>query len=824
MAPLYFVTERKGIKRKYAILVKNGDRYRGFFKEELQSVSDVEQIEFCLAIRTNACMLIPKLAMTTPNINDKGPNQGFFFLSLTALLPCAHFRRLINPAMDHCKDFDTGDRTSPDAFTLAARVQFQSVSNIQIILNEHVHPQFHHLGAVTKAQSVFHAFATSTQEEHLNHGLTVSVVGKTRLPGPVQIWSQEYSRLMREDDDTVWIDKGGLDPNSQRSLEGLLDQALSDCMLVPIKRPDNHQFFLVVALVNKQEGHDAFGSLDLQAVHQCFQQVLGTLVGAVELEEERRLREQCQSLLAVAKNLFSHLDDVELLLKEIMSQARHLTKAERCSLFLLDKQHKCLVAKVFDGTSSGSGQWGTTDGRQLGIPADQGIAGHVAITGQLLNISDAYAHPLFYQDVDKTTGFKTRNILCFPIKDGDDVLGVAELCNKTSAPCFTRADEELAMSFSIYCGISLVHGLMYKKVRDAQHRSHLSNELMMYHMKVSNEETLKLLQEESMNMQKIDINFCEFRFVPRSMEELKTSAAVVAVFQDLGLKERWSINQETLSRFVLMVRKGYRDPPYHNWMHAFSVFHFSYLLIKRLRLVQQDYFTDLEALALLVSSLCHDVDHRGTTNSFQLASNSVLAALYSSEGSVMERHHFAQSMCILNTEGCNIFENLSSKDYTRCLDLMQDIILATDLAHHLRIFRKLKDLATSGFDKSRAEHHQLLLFLMMTAADLSDQTKDWKSSRNAALLVYREFFSQGDLEKAMGNRPVEMMDRDKACIPTLQIQFIDDVALPVYSLLAQLFPELSILVDTVNSNRERWVTLEDGHVVSPMEILTNDID
>lgn len=44
-------------------------------------------------------------------------------------------------------------------------------------------------------------------------------------------------------------------------------------------------------------------------------------------------------------------------------------------------------------------------------------------------------------------------------------------------------------------------------------------------------------------------------------------------------------------RFVLMVRKGYRDPPYHNWMHAFSVFHFSYLLIKRLRLVQQDYFT-----------------------------------------------------------------------------------------------------------------------------------------------------------------------------------------------------------------------------------------
>ena len=72
-------------------------------------------------------------------------------------------------------------------------------------------------------------------------------------------------------DDTQWMDMGGLDPSSQGSLEGLLDQAVSDCMLVPIKRPDNHHFFLVVALVNKQEEHDAFGSLDLQAVHQCFQ-------------------------------------------------------------------------------------------------------------------------------------------------------------------------------------------------------------------------------------------------------------------------------------------------------------------------------------------------------------------------------------------------------------------------------------------------------------------------------------------------------------------------------------------------------------------------
>jgi cGMP-dependent 3',5'-cyclic phosphodiesterase len=47
-------------------------------------------------------------------------------------------------------------------------------------------------------------------------------------------------------------------------------------------------------------------------------------------------------------------------------------------------------------------------------------------------------------------------------------------------------------------------------------------------------------------------------------------------------------------------------------------------------------------------------------------------------------------------------------------------------------------------------------------------------------LVYSEFFSQGDLEKAMGNKPVESMDRERAYIPTLQTEFLDGIALPVY--------------------------------------------
>ena len=47
-------------------------------------------------------------------------------------------------------------------------------------------------------------------------------------------------------------------------------------------------------------------------------------------------------------------------------------------------------------------------------------------------------------------------------------------------------------------------------------------------------------------------------------------------------------------------------------------------------------------------------------------------------------------------------------------------------------------------------------------------------------LIYKEFFSQGDLEKAQGQKPMAMMDRDSACIPELQIDFLDKIALPVF--------------------------------------------
>ncbi|PIK40911.1 hypothetical protein BSL78_22243, partial [Apostichopus japonicus] len=440
----------------------------------------------------------------------------------------------------------------------------------------------------------------------------------------------------------------------KKTLSEKLEVTLNNFICVPVINNATSKVVAVACAINKLRG-SSFSAVDIKVIRHCFRYTVPVLTSTLALQTERELKQDTQSMLQVAKNLFTHLDDVSDLLREIMQEARNLTHAERCSLFLVESDE--LVAK---------------DASEVRIPITQGIAGHVATTGEILNITDVYSHPLFYRGVDDSTGFRTRSILCFPIRDGSKVVGIAELCNKVNGLHFTKHDEDVAAAFSIYCGISIVHGLLYKKMTDAQYRSALANELMMYHMKILEDDMIPFEKQKIPKPTHFHPQVAELSYSPRGIPDADTILAVLSMFDDMGMINRWRIDKPTLARFTMLVKRGYRDTPYHNWSHALTVGHFCYLLYKNfnnLEYLESISLTEMlvsilkfkiEVFALFVACLCHDLDHRGTNNSFQVHSKSVLAALYSSEG-LYGRHHFAQAMCILNTEGCNIFENLSRK-------------------------------------------------------------------------------------------------------------------------------------------------------------------
>jgi cGMP-dependent 3',5'-cyclic phosphodiesterase len=170
----------------------------------------------------------------------------------------------------------------------------------------------------------------------------------------------------------------------------------------------------------------------------------------------------------------------------------------------------------------------------------------------------------------------------------------------------------------------------------------------------------------------------------------------------------------------------------------------------------------------------------------------------------MERHHISQTMSILNTEDCDIFQNLTADEYRSILDLIYDIILATDLSLHLSIINELEKMSMEGYDSSNPHHHHLLRSLLMTSCDLSACLKDWDDSVAVSKLIYSEFFSQGDKEKEIGMTPSVMMDRDKAIHSEQQLNFLDKIAIPVYKLLSQLLPETTSAYENLLTNYENW--------------------
>ena len=128
----------------------------------------------------------------------------------------------------------------------------------------------------------------------------------------------------------------------------------------------------------------------------------------------------------------------------------------------------------------------------------------------------------------------------------------------------------------------------------------------------------------------------------------------------------------------------------------------------------------------------------------------------------------------------------------------------------VEIFQLIKD---KKFDDMNSHHKELLMSMLMTAADLSSITKPFEVQFKVAHHVAEEFWQQGDIEREkLGQQPHPLMDRKKKYdLPKLQVGFIDGICLPLYQHLALLNKRLSPLLDGCLDNRAMWVQLDHEH-------------
>lgn len=100
----------------------------------------------------------------------------------------------------------------------------------------------------------------------------------------------------------------------------------------------------------------------------------------------------------------------------------------------------------------------------------------------------------------------------------------------------------------------------------------------------------------------------------------------------------------------------------------------------------------LDILSCLVAALCHDVDHPGHSQSYEINIQSPLA-LRHNDDAVLERHHCHTTFTILQEQKCNIFCNMSREEYRHVRKVILLAILGTDMSKHFTLIQKLSDRA-----------------------------------------------------------------------------------------------------------------------------------
>ncbi|KAG7276015.1 hypothetical protein CRUP_004412, partial [Coryphaenoides rupestris] len=511
---------------------------------------------------------------------------------------------------------------------------------------------------------------------------------------------------------------------------------------------------------------------DNEKVLQMYLPFCGISISNAKLfSESRKEYERSRALLEVVNDLFEEQTDLEKIVRKIMQRALTLLQCERCSVLLLDDIHSPVVkfSKTFELMSPLCNMDHDISMEKLSCSdwlINNSIAELVASTGLPVNISDVCQDPRFDAEADHASGFHIRSVLCVPIWNRNhQIIGVAQILNRLDRKTFSDADQRLFEAFVIFCGLGINNTMMYNQVKKMWAKQSVALDMLSYHATCSKVE-VDLLKAAKIPLGG-ELGIDEFHFNDFSLDNDAMITASLRMFLELGV---------VLCRWLLTVRKNYRTVAYHNWRHAFNVSQCMFVMITTAGF--QEVLSDAEILALMVGCMCHDLDHRGTNNAFQAKTGSALALLYGTSAT-LEHHHFNHAVMILQSEGHNIFANLSSKEYSNMMQLLKQAILSTDLTLHFQ---------------RRSEFFDSVLTGEFTWTD--------EAHREVAELVTSEFFEQGDRERSeLKLTPAAIFDRNrKDELPVLQLEWIDGICKPLYQALVKLNRKLQPMVNGIDAN------------------------
>ncbi|CAD2218634.1 3', 5'-cyclic nucleotide phosphodiesterase [Angomonas deanei] len=279
-----------------------------------------------------------------------------------------------------------------------------------------------------------------------------------------------------------------------------------------------------------------------------------------------------------------------------------------------------------------------------------------------------------------------------------------------------------------------------------------------------------------------------------------------ALLYKLDLVAYFNLDDQVVRNFLVAVQAAYHPNPYHNAMHGADVTQINYYIIMVAGLCDKCKLSKEEILAALIGGAVHDFDHPGLNNNFHSRTNSFLATLYN-DRSILENHHLACTFELIRINRYNIFATLTPEQYQVVRDTMVDMVLATDMGNHAKIFKNFTVRMSETQDWStKKEDVRLALSMSIKMADISNCARPNHIYAEWAKNISREFYLQGDAERKVNLSISPFMDRSKEEeeFPKGQISFMMYIVQPMIEAVSEFLPRLAFAVNLCNENKEYW--------------------
>ena len=248
----------------------------------------------------------------------------------------------------------------------------------------------------------------------------------------------------------VLIPDAYADPRFNPDVDRTTGYRTRNILCAPI-RTRSHETVGVIQLLNCIDGD--FSAENLLLLEAVTSQAAIALANARMLQEIKRAREEEAHMHDVVTSISSELQ-LRPLLRKIVGVISDLLEADRSTVFLNDNKTNELYSFLAQGL----------DTQEIRFPNHLGIAGTVFSGGETMNIPDAYADVRFNQSIDKQTGYRTRTILCMPIRNREGKkLGVTQVVNKNNGP-FTKTDERKLAAFTSQVAIAIENATLFDEV------------------------------------------------------------------------------------------------------------------------------------------------------------------------------------------------------------------------------------------------------------------------------------------------------------------------------------------------------------------------